>query len=422
MIRVFVKKDEVYSKPIEYILSVLSKNKSFTITFAEDKNGCQLIFDPADPASVPINTSFYESLLTKGIYNYREYFSEGTFILFPGRNEPDYLATAFYMINAFQEYDADPGNFDEFGRFRFERSYQHEFDCIETNIVRECFDQFCKRTPALSALVSKEVKTRVFVSHDIDTIYGSFLQDGLWALKRGRIDVILKLIFNELLMSPGWKNMDKIVKMDSAYDVKSTFFWIATKKVASNKVKNADYSIQKLDKTLRLTGINGLHKSCANLSFGEELDLLPFRTGLNRYHFLKFNIPAIWKELETTSLKLDASLGFAERYGFRNSFGMPFRPYNLKTGTSYDFIEVPLNIMDGALHRYMKIPLEQTSDHIIGFFEKNKTNCILSFLWHNTYFTDYKYSGYCEAYKKVLVYLHESGIQSITPEEIINQF
>ncbi len=419
--KIFIKRDEVYTKPLKYILSVLSKNKSIPVTFSQTKTDAQLIFDHTDSTSIAVNSWFYETLLKKKIFRHENYFTANCYILFPETKKQDYLATAFYMINCFQEYDNH--NVDKYGRYQFSGSYQNKFNCIEKNIVQACFDSFCNEYPVFGGSLKSDKKTKVFLSHDIDSIYGSFLQDGLWAIKKGRLDVILKLVMSEILLKPNWKNIDKIVKLHSEHDLKSTFFWLATQKIDSNKVKNADYSINKLGDLLSITKSNGLHKSCMSYSFDEELDMLPFKTNLNRYHFLKFAVPTAWENIQNSKINFDASLGFAERYGFRNSYGLPFKPYNIDTGEEYSFIETPLNVMDGTLYRYMKVPKNKTAQGIIDFIEKNKTNCIISILWHNPYFTNhYKYGGYLEEYKKVLLYLNEEGIKSITPDEIINEF
>jgi len=424
MLKIFIKQNQIYSKPLEYILSILFKNILNAVSFSLDKTDSQLIFDHSDPLSLPVNIDFFSSLINKKIFNFETYFRKGPFISFPETDKTDWLSTAFYMINSFQEYQNEPvnDNLDKFGRFRFDKSYQNKFNCIEENLVQTYFDNFINEN-ALQSMFSKvERKTKIFLSHDIDTINGSFLQDGLWAIKKGRFDIILKLIMNEILLNPDWKNIDKIIKLRSEYDLKGTFFWLATKKIGENGVKNADYSIRKLNNLLKYSESNGLHKSCYSTSFEEELRMLPFETKINRYHFLKFRLPSSWDDIEASSLQIDASLGYAERYGFRNSYGLPFKPYNISSQKPYGFIEVPLNVMDGTFSRYMKIPKEKTASTIIDFIEKNKTNAILSILWHNTYFTNYKYAGYLEEYKKVLLYLKETEIKSITPQEIINEY
>ncbi|MEP6794372.1 MAG: hypothetical protein ABJB16_08605 [Saprospiraceae bacterium] len=424
MIKLFIKKNENYSKPLEYILRTLAKNKLLSFAFIDEKNEARIIFDHSDSRSIPINLPLFDSLLQRKVYNHEFYFPDEPRIIFPDSRKPDWLGTAFYMINALQEYGQGDVNdsSDQYGRFRFDRSYQYRYNCIDQNLVQICFDQFCSEH-ALKPMTSKKGRaTRVFLSHDIDTIHGSFLQDGMWAIKNGSPDIILKLVMNEVLLNPHWKNIDRISKLHTEHDLKSTFFWLATRKIAENGIKNADYTIEELRGQSKFSSSNGLHKSSYTTSFSEELQTLPFTTNLNRYHFLKFTLPSAWKSLEGAGIKFDASLGFAEQYGFRNSYGLPFQPYNLNTGSPYPFVEVPLNIMDGTLHRYMNIPLKDTATTIIDFMEKNSMNCIISILWHNTYFTSYKYGGYLEEYKKVLLYLNERGITSITPEEIINEY
>ncbi len=424
MISVFIRNDQIYSKPLEYILAILAKNTSLTLTFIPEKTNAHLVFDHTDALSVPINIKFFDSLLHKKVFNHEAYFQNAPYLLHPESNHPDWLGTAFYMINSFQEYpDAININFlDLYGRFDYEQSYQHKFDCVTKNLVQECFTNFCKEHLPDARPANMERKTKVFVSHDIDTLHGSFLEDGLWALRKGRIDVVFKLIMNEVLLHPHWKNIDKIVKLNSEYDLMSTFFWLATQKVAKNKVKNADYSINKIQDYFKLPANHGLHKSCYTTSFEEELAMLPIRTKWNRYHYLKMNLPSSWNEIENAELELDASLGFADRFGFRNSYSLPFKPYNMSTQAAYNFVEVPLNIMDGTFNRYMKIPIQETASQIIDFIESHKTNAIISIIWHNTYFTNYKYAGYLDEYKKVLLYLYETGIKFITPKEIIDEF
>ena len=418
---VYIKQGEAYSKPLVYILNVMAKNKGLNLTYTPTKNNAAAVFDHTDKEGLPVNDAFFNALLNLQQYNYNSYFKNEPYIHFElyGR---DYLATAFYMLNAFQEYSQGPEMQDRFGRYLYSASYQYKYHCIEQNIVQLCFDKFCEENSAFQSFTTAK-PTRVFLSHDVDTIHGSFLQDGLWAIKKGRADVVLKLVMNELMRKPGWTNIDQIVKLHDEHDVESTFFWLATQRVnAANGVKNADYTAAHIAKLAKLTQSNGIHKSAAAHTFKEELAMLPFDTKLNRYHFLKFSVPQVWNTLDEAGIALDGSLGFAEHYGFRNSYGQPFKPYNTETGGTHNFVEVPLNIMDGTLARYMNVPLNQTANRIINFIEANKENCILSLLWHNTHFTHYKYGGYLAEYKKILLYMKETGLSSITPTQIIAEY
>ena len=67
----------------------------------------------------------------------------------------------------------------------------------------------------------------------------------------------------------------------------------------------------------------------------------------------------------------------------------------------------------------MKSPAQSIGNTIIDFYQKNEKNCDLSLLWHNTYFTNYKYNSFIDEYKKVLSFIHESKIECVSPKELI---
>ncbi|HMC98244.1 MAG TPA: hypothetical protein VKG92_11350, partial [Flavobacteriales bacterium] len=240
--------------------------------------------------------------------------------------------------------------------------------------------------------------------------------------KRGRVDVLARLVFNELVGRPDWRNFDRIQRLHDENDLVSTFFWLATRKRGKNGLRNADYDVDRLKKHIGSLVSNGLHKSGADLSIRAELGLLPFTTVLNRFHFLRFDLPRSWQELDAAGIKLDASLGFAEQIGFRNSYGLPFTPYDPVRQGPFGFVEVPLNIMDGTLHRYMGLSPHEAVNRTIDLLDRHRANAVISILWHNTSFTSYKYKGYLAVYKTVIAYLRENRIASISPEEMMEEY
>ena len=254
-------------------------------------------------------------------------------------------------------------------------------------------------------------------------MYGSFLQDSFWAAKNFKIGTILKIITWELMRNPHWKNIERIIKLNSEYDIRTTFFWLVNKGVGLDGIVNADYSIEKERKQLAIVSksgnVNALHKSSSTMKLNQELQVGELSSPFNRYHFLRFNPHTDWGEISESNIELDCSLGFAEHYGFRNSFGRVYQPFNQKENKPYLFVEAPLHFMDGTFHKYMQIPKVKVADVIIDFYEKNAKNCHLSLLWHNTYFTDFKYGGFLDEYKKLMAYIYESGIESKMPKDLI---
>lgn len=334
----------------------------------------------------------------------------------------------FYLINSFNEYNQGNESFDNLGRFKFDNSILKN-EGIDNNLVLKLIKTTIIEHELLKQFFNiKNHNSFFYLSHDIDSVYGSLTQDGLWAIKNKRMDVLLTLFFNVVISKPHWLNFDLIMKTESEYDFKSTFYWLVNKGKIDSRQTNSDYSIfsNKIInsiKSIENNGFeNGLHKSISNETFNSEISKMPVDIIGNRYHYLKFNVPNAYDKIEEAGLKLDASLGFAEHYGFRNGYGYPFHPFNVNKGKPYSFLEVPLNIMDGTFQRYMQIPTNKTADTIIDFLEKNKQNALLSILWHNTFFSNYKYHGYLEEYKKILTYLYEMKFQNINQRSIIKDF
>ena len=212
--------------------------------------------------------------------------------------------------------------------------------------------------------------------------------------------------------------------IESQYGFRSTFYWL----VHMDK-QNADYQISSAPIQAQLKYITdqgfeiGLHKSLRDTSFGEELKLLNAngKTEGQRYHFLKFNLPKAWDELEKAGLKLDTSLGFSEDFGFRNSYGLPFMPFNLKQNRVYNLIELPMNVMDGNFF-YQGKTLAQAEESLIEWLDKNKENTVITINFHNNFFDDMLYAGYDKLYITLLRYFKEEGLTSMTQKSLIGEF
>jgi hypothetical protein len=421
MLKIYIRKNTSYHYPVLYTLLLIEKNRGVKFHFTDDVDDADVVWDHEHPRSETLSKEFYDELNKENPeLSHKKLFKDEQLIR-DSNNRKDLIATIFYMVNCLQEYSSGENNLDSFGRFRYESSYQKRFSSIEKNLVQQYIDEYCEEknsggSPKASAF---------FISHDIDTIYGSLLQDGYWALKNFRLSALLTLIAGEISRRPHWKNMERIMRINSEYDVKSTFFWLVNKGKGRKNIRNADYSIQKEQSLLQEVKergfVNGLHKSSLDMSFDEELAMGKIIDPYNRYHFLNFLPSKHWPVLSDSPITFDSSLGFAEHYGFRNSYGNAFQPFDIKNNRPFDFVEAPLTFMDTTFHHYMKMGKGKIANIIIDFYEANPHNCIFSLLWHNTYFTDYKYGGYLAQYKKILSFIYENKIKSLTPAEIITE-
>jgi peptidoglycan/xylan/chitin deacetylase (PgdA/CDA1 family) len=399
-----------------YTLRIFEKNKG--VTFIEKENGVSI--GSSDSFDIRLSEEFISNYIQKR-FSFNQNLNDKGFVEL-SNGTPDYLSTAFYMLSCIQELDplVPP---DTIGRFQYKNSYQSKLNLASQNIVQFCFDKL----GAQFNLPNHSIPTRFFLSHDIDTVYESILQDGFYALKSGRFDIFFRLLFNVAMGNPDWLNMDQIMALESEYDCQSTFFWIA-KKGKEGLLKNADYNftsprIQRITETVGKKGFeNGIHKSISASSFHDELSSFQTTPIANRYHYLKFKLPEGFDAIEQANLKIDASLGFAENIGFRNSYGLPFTPYNVHKRIPYSFVEIPLHVMDTTLYKYNKSSVQEAERIIFEFFNANRANTVISVLWHNNFFSNYKYKGYLPLYKKILAYLRENNFKTISQKEIVEKY
>ena len=121
-------------------------------------------------------------------------------------------------------------------------------------------------------------------------------------------------------------------------------------------------------------------------------------------------------------MQLDATFGFPEVMGFRNSYGLPIKPFDVKRKKAYDFVEVPLHIMDTTLRYYQNCSSKQATNHILEFLSKHPDNAVISILWHNNYFFEAAEPGWVDAYKEVLQFIRDRQLQAILPDTILERY
>jgi len=89
--------------------------------------------------------------------------------------------------------------------------------------------------------------------------------------------------------------------------------------------------------------------------------------------------------VEEAGLTYDSTLGFPETVGFRNGANFAFPPYDFKREKAYEFLEIPLVIMDGGLQAASvasRAKPQEIADEVLNESRKYGWGGI-SALWHN---------------------------------------
>lgn len=422
--KIYIENDPLFYPEIKYIFSVFCANKGIQYGLVSSKTDADLIISNHEQADVRISKEFFIKLQQRK-FDHSHHFIKQCFIV-DTSGYIDYLSTAFYILSTIQEIDNK--NVDEYGRYKYLNSFQYKFGNVKENIVQNIFDKLFNSIEKLNKPSKQKSSSKIFLSHDIDSVYGSVFQDSFFNVKKLRFNLALKVILYNIFTKPMWLNMDKIMKIESEYDFYSTFYWLVNKGKVTKILSNSDYNITNNAIRTQINSIekskweNGLHKSGTTDSFKVEIQKLGIDVKGNRFHYLKFNPHVDFLKIEEAGLFFDTSLGFAESYGFRNGYGRPYFPYNMTDRKSFGFIECPLNIMDTTFFKYMKVTSSEFVKCVIDFCENNKDECIISVLFHNNYISEHKFRNYFIAFKELLSYFYESGFDCITQTEIINQF
>jgi len=104
-----------------------------------------------------------------------------------------------------------------------------------------------------------------------------------------------------------------------------------------------------------------------------------------RQHFLRWENPITWQNLEDTGIDYDSTLTFADQAGFRCGICYEYPVFNVYTRKILKLRERPLIVMEGTLLDYMELSLEVASQHIFDLQDRCKLfGGDFTLLWHNS--------------------------------------
>lgn len=348
----------------------------------------------------------------------------------------DIVASAFYFLSGWNEYiSADK---DDFGRVTYESTLIHELKIEGIPVVNYYFDILSDAINQITGQTSKNIWQEhpfaVALTHDIDVCKRAWLEGSFSEFKKKRFLSIPKLILNRLLGKDDWFNFSKIVELERKYNANSTFYFLP-RKGKVNEWKNADYDvlspeikkvIQGLNENGNETGVHGSFGTHTNSELMKQdiARISNYPVVGNRFHFLMFDVYRTVSVLENAGVKYDSSICFAEQIGFRRGTCLPYYLYNLEKNEISTVLEIPLIVMDASLmfKKYMGLSQKESVQAVIALIaEIKKFNGVLTILWHNTSFSDYKYTGWCEVYEQIISYCKDNNALMTSNIDIYNR-
>jgi hypothetical protein len=232
--------------------------------------------------------------------------------------------------------------------------------------------------------------------------------------------------------NPFW-SFDTLMKWEAERGFKSTYYFL--EKVGGRHLNSRYYFhekriislLKKLSSSGHEIGIHGTIQSATDQSSMDQTVKNLQRSSPDpvmgiRQHFLKFKPGLTGQIQQKAGLRYDASLGFAEHDGFRNSYCWPFRIYDFQNDRPLDHWEIPLTVMESTHFYYRKLDLDASRKSIESLAsEVVKFNGVFSLLWHNHFFDEHEFPGVTAHYTSILDYIQSLHMDGITGKEILNQ-
>lgn len=345
----------------------------------------------------------------------------------------DIVTAAWYLMSGVQELENK--NRDQYGRFKYEESIQKRLDIVGIPVVNYYFE-ILKET--IEKITNSKLKiNREFsatITHDIDEVTSGWKHRVRTELNSKKyLKAILHGLSQSFTSFSPWQNLKELSDFNKDNSVPSSFFLLARNNKVGN-IKNADYelsnpymqqSIINFKTNGHEVGIHGSYKTHDSaIELKKDLIKIEEQVNGNRFHFLQYEIQNSSKVIEGNKLKFDSTLGFQEEIGFRNSICTPFKLYNFKENRSFNFLEIPLNIMDCSLEydNYMGISPKESLIEIKKLTQEiKKFNGNICINWHNTYFSNYLKSDWKSLYKEVIEYLKKENCEFVTCSELVER-
>lgn len=339
----------------------------------------------------------------------------------------DLVGSSFLVLSGFYE-------FRQKGQIRTpaKETLVGKFGVARLPVVNYYFEELITRfnESDVSKLSKRHERAILFLSHDIDRINSGWLEGGFDALKKGRLLKALKGVVDRVRGKDPWNNLGELAAFEESRGCTSTFFILPKR-----DKENADYALKQpglQDKLITLFekgfeigvhGTKGSHQSSTQLS--RDCKALNSTPVGNRFHFLHFSWKKTVQVLEDSNLEYDASLGFYDEVGFRNGFVHPFFLFNHEELRCTQVLEIPLNAMDTTFRKkgYLQVSNAEITILIRDMvLEVQKFGGVFSLLWHNNYFSPYKFGRWRALYISLLKSEELTNLRSLTAREIADLY
>ncbi|MBV9989277.1 MAG: polysaccharide deacetylase family protein [Chitinophagaceae bacterium] len=319
----------------------------------------------------------------------------------------DLFAAAFYLISRYEEYL--PHSVDAYGRYAHENSlaYRNEFlNQPLVNLWMQRLDVELSAKFPQPTFKMQHSKFRFLPTYDIDIAY-AYAAQPVWKnvagffrdLLQGKIDKVIERgnSYTGRHADPfdtfGWLD-----ELHARYRLKPAYFFLTLIKrgLYDKNLPAASAALQRLYKKLAAVYVTGLHPSWRSgdeegllLQEKEKLEaIVGHRIFVSRNHYLRFTLPHSYRRLSAAGITDDHSMAYGTVNGFRASYALPFRWYDLEKEQVTQLVVHPFCFMEANSFFQQHYSAEQAGAEIQYYYDtvKNVEGELIT-LFHNHFLT-----------------------------------
>ena len=308
----------------------------------------------------------------------------------------DLVKSAFFLLSAYQEWAS--GSADEWGRFPYEESIQKELGIEHTAVVNHYFMWMteallrqCRINGIRCQVKSPLGGPSLHLTHDDDPAPD-------------------KTHHKSLIPSLGFKSEWFFLPDDGGpfppdYDL-----------TTDAEIRSVIDQLSSRGNTISLHAPINCNTSAIYAKWLKVLqEVCPSLSRHVRQHFLAISAPRSFRAMQEAGLSADFSFGFSRHEGFRNSYCMPFRPFDHDSQSMLDIEVVPLAMMDVSclVHRHMCyddifLAAGEMLDEVRLF------GGVFSLLWHNSTFDEVYHPGVTKFYEDLHLFFSQYQLRQFT--------
>ncbi|MDB5192056.1 MAG: hypothetical protein JWQ96_1619 [Segetibacter sp.] len=332
----------------------------------------------------------------------------------------DIFAASFYLLSRYEEYL--PHQLDMYGRFAHENSLAFKEGFLQFPLINLWLQKLGKSLKQkFPSLLLQPADFRFIPTYDIDIAW-SYKHKGVVRNVGGLVKSIMK---------GEWANaIERMKVLQGASDPFDSYKWLdevhknLTEKplyffLLAQQNKGYDKNIlptkpelQALVKEVSTKYNVGIHPSWQSGDdsklLNEEVILLENITSRSiiksRQHYIRMMLPTTYRQLIQAGITEDYSMGFGSINGFRASYCLPYKWYDLEKEETTNLTLFPFCYMEANSFYEQHYSTAQASTELEHYYNITKSvGGLLITIWHNHFLgTDRMFAGWKEVYEKFL--------------------